>query len=260
MARRILPAPAMPGRGLDASWRESAACLGADTELFFPVGSAGPAAAGIRAAKAFCGGCPVRACCLAYALDTGQTAGIWGGYDENERRFMRQGAAPLCAHAGRNGSRSRGGYRRRLDDALPPDLLPFLGSSAAPDAVAGLVFQRERQALLADRAPGADRLGPRDLRQGWSSHRDGKEQVRVGMAQAPSARQSAARPVAVVIRRSSCVRQVTSRKSRPASRVPGVHADPGAPNRPPHRACRDPSPPHRRPGITGPRAAHGFGG
>ena len=42
MARRILPAPAMPGRGLDASWRESAACLGADTELFFPVGSAGP--------------------------------------------------------------------------------------------------------------------------------------------------------------------------------------------------------------------------
>ena len=90
MARRILPAPAMPGRGLDASWRESAACLGADTELFFPVGSAGPAAVGIRAAKAFCARCRVRACCLAYALDTGQAAGIWGGYDENERRFMRQ--------------------------------------------------------------------------------------------------------------------------------------------------------------------------
>jgi WhiB family redox-sensing transcriptional regulator len=91
MARRILPAPAMAGRGLDASWRESAACLGADTELFFPAGFAGPAAADIHAAKAFCGRCPVRACCLAYALDTGQTAGIWGGYDENERRFMRQG-------------------------------------------------------------------------------------------------------------------------------------------------------------------------
>ena len=93
MARRIPPAPAVPGPGpgLDDSWRESAACLGADTELFFPVGSAGPATAGIRAAKAFCGRCPVRACCLTYALETGQAAGIWGGYDENERRFMRQG-------------------------------------------------------------------------------------------------------------------------------------------------------------------------
>jgi hypothetical protein len=34
---------------------------------------------------------PARVCCLTYALDTGQTAGIWGGYDENERRLMRQG-------------------------------------------------------------------------------------------------------------------------------------------------------------------------
>jgi WhiB family redox-sensing transcriptional regulator len=55
------------------------------------VGFAGPAAADIRAAKAFCERCPVRVCCMAYALDTGQTAGIWGGYDENERRLMRQG-------------------------------------------------------------------------------------------------------------------------------------------------------------------------
>jgi WhiB family redox-sensing transcriptional regulator len=91
MSRRILPAPAVPARGRDASWHESAACLGADTELFFPVGFTGPAAAEIRAAKAFCARCPVRICCLAYALDTGQTAGIWGGYDENERRLMRQG-------------------------------------------------------------------------------------------------------------------------------------------------------------------------
>jgi WhiB family redox-sensing transcriptional regulator len=84
------PAPAVPERGRDASWRESAACSGADTELFFPVGLTGPAAADIRAAKAFCERCPVRVRCLAYALDTGQAAGIWGGCDENERRLMRQ--------------------------------------------------------------------------------------------------------------------------------------------------------------------------
>jgi WhiB family redox-sensing transcriptional regulator len=91
MARRILPAPAVPDRELHTSWHESAACQGADTELFFPVSSTGPAASDIRAAKAFCGRCPVRACCLTYALDTGQIAGIWGGTDENERRLLRQG-------------------------------------------------------------------------------------------------------------------------------------------------------------------------
>jgi WhiB family transcriptional regulator, redox-sensing transcriptional regulator len=90
MARLILPSAAASGRRPDASWRGSAACLDADTELFFPAGVTGPAA-DIRAAKAICGRCPVRACCLAYALDTGQAAGIWGGCDENERRLMRQG-------------------------------------------------------------------------------------------------------------------------------------------------------------------------
>ena len=91
MTRQILPTAAVPDRGQDASWRGSAACLGADTELFFPAGVTGPAAADVRAAKAICGRCTVRACCLAYALDTGQAAGIWGGCDENERRLMRQG-------------------------------------------------------------------------------------------------------------------------------------------------------------------------
>ena len=73
------------GASRDFSWRESAACQGVDPELFFPVGVTGPAVVQIRAAKAICGRCPVRERCLAYALDTGQTAGVWGGCDENER-------------------------------------------------------------------------------------------------------------------------------------------------------------------------------
>ena len=88
MAKQFLPASA--GRGLGASWRELAACLGADTELFFPVGFTGPAEADAEAAKSYCRRCPVRDCCLAYALDTGQVAAIWGGYDERERRLVRQ--------------------------------------------------------------------------------------------------------------------------------------------------------------------------
>jgi len=71
-----------------ASWRESAACRFLDTELFFPIGKAGRAIEEIQRAKAVCAGCPVRQPCLTFALDTHQGYGIWGGYDEDERRLM----------------------------------------------------------------------------------------------------------------------------------------------------------------------------
>ena len=71
-----------------ASWRESAACRFFDTELFFPIGKAGRAIAEIQRAKAICATCPVRQPCLTFALDTHQGYGIWGGYDEDERRLL----------------------------------------------------------------------------------------------------------------------------------------------------------------------------
>ena len=55
----------------------------------FPVGKTGPALAEIRRAKAVCVGCPVRQRCLAFALDTRQEYGIWGGCDADERRVLR---------------------------------------------------------------------------------------------------------------------------------------------------------------------------
>jgi hypothetical protein len=51
------------------------------------------------AAMAVCQGCPVRAACDAWATETGQTLGVWGGvprwpaYQESRRRERRQGAA-----------------------------------------------------------------------------------------------------------------------------------------------------------------------
>jgi len=84
-----------PAAGYDrASWRESAACRFLDTELFFPISKTGLALTEIREAKAVCQGCPVRQACLTFALDTHQGYGIWGGYDEDERRLLlrqRQG-------------------------------------------------------------------------------------------------------------------------------------------------------------------------
>jgi WhiB family redox-sensing transcriptional regulator len=73
----------------------AAACRGADPDLFF-----GPDAERVTdrqrreaQAKAICAGCPVRVACLAYALDTCQAFGIWGGADEDERRAMLRQAA-----------------------------------------------------------------------------------------------------------------------------------------------------------------------
>ncbi|MGH8909786.1 MAG: WhiB family transcriptional regulator [Egibacteraceae bacterium] len=73
-----------------AAWRERAACLDEDPELFFPIGTTGPAIEQAERAKAVCRRCPVRQECLDDALDTGQDAGVWGGMDEDERRALRR--------------------------------------------------------------------------------------------------------------------------------------------------------------------------
>lgn len=66
-------------------WLRSAACIGEDPELFFPVGTSGPALRETADAKRVCGRCPVTADCLEYALAGGQMSGVWGGTDEAER-------------------------------------------------------------------------------------------------------------------------------------------------------------------------------
>jgi WhiB family redox-sensing transcriptional regulator len=65
------------------------ACRDEDPELFFPVGSSGPALLQAAQARAVCAGCPVRIDCLNYAIETGQAAGVWGGVSEEERHAIR---------------------------------------------------------------------------------------------------------------------------------------------------------------------------
>ena len=52
--------------GLDERWREHAACVTADSDLFFPIGVTGPAVGQIAAAKAVCSTCPVCDTCLEF--------------------------------------------------------------------------------------------------------------------------------------------------------------------------------------------------
>jgi WhiB family transcriptional regulator, redox-sensing transcriptional regulator len=83
------------GQEVDSvDWRHFAACRDIDPDLFFPVGTGGPALQQIARAKAVCWGCPVRERCLTDALESGQDAGVWGGLTEDERRVLkRRGAA-----------------------------------------------------------------------------------------------------------------------------------------------------------------------
>lgn len=71
-------------------WVHRARCKDEDPELFFPIGTTGPAAAQIERAKAICMQCEVRVHCLEWALATGQDAGVWGGMSEEERRALRR--------------------------------------------------------------------------------------------------------------------------------------------------------------------------
>jgi WhiB family transcriptional regulator, redox-sensing transcriptional regulator len=71
-------------------WRHHARCRDVDPELFFPIGTTGSAETQVQAAKAVCALCAVRPQCLAWALETAQDTGVWGGASEEERRQLRR--------------------------------------------------------------------------------------------------------------------------------------------------------------------------
>jgi WhiB family transcriptional regulator, redox-sensing transcriptional regulator len=100
LARPAVAVTSVDGMSEVTDWRTRAACLRADPELFFPEWT-GPA---IDQAKQICGGCPVRARCLDWALSHRAAFGIWGGRTAAERHAMGAVTAyPV--------NTSRGGHR-----------------------------------------------------------------------------------------------------------------------------------------------------
>ena len=63
-------------------WTSQAMCLSGDPDVLFQRGAAQ------NLAKVVCRNCPVRAECLADALDNRVEYGVWGGMTERERRAL----------------------------------------------------------------------------------------------------------------------------------------------------------------------------
>lgn len=72
----------------DIEHRQGTPCE-ADPELFFPVGTSGPALLQIAEAKTICRSCRNTTSCLNWALEMGEDEGIWGGTTADERRALR---------------------------------------------------------------------------------------------------------------------------------------------------------------------------
>jgi WhiB family redox-sensing transcriptional regulator len=107
-------------------WRALAGCRATDPDLFFPVSVSGRSLAQVTEAKAICAGCPVRPECLAFAIETGQAHGIWGGLTEEERRQALRRAGDRARSPGpaavRLIDKGRPGRRARLrQDILLPE-------------------------------------------------------------------------------------------------------------------------------------------
>jgi WhiB family redox-sensing transcriptional regulator len=71
------------------TWRERAACLDENPELFFPIGNADPAFHQIEQARVVCRRCEVVQTCLSWA-NSRQDAGVWGGLSEDERHALKR--------------------------------------------------------------------------------------------------------------------------------------------------------------------------
>ena len=74
----------------ERDWSNRASCLDTDPELFFPIGESALAQLQIQEAQAVCTACPVRAPCLAFALQANVPYGVWGGASPQDRSRMRR--------------------------------------------------------------------------------------------------------------------------------------------------------------------------
>ncbi len=89
--------------------RTSLPCRESDPEIWFPVGTGAMAVESEWLAKTLCDGCPIKAACLKYALETGQRYGVWGGVN------METEGVKVARHSTFTPRRSSEDHRTRTD-------------------------------------------------------------------------------------------------------------------------------------------------
>lgn len=112
-------------------WQLQARCREEGLRTFFPPhGLRGRSRARAEdAAKQICRPCPVRGECLRYALDSGESYGVWGGLTPIERLRLRSpssSASPACQAAEPSTPNSPTG------DGVPPVVPHSIGTPRRP--------------------------------------------------------------------------------------------------------------------------------
>lgn len=118
------------------AWMEQAACVGFDTELFFPEAGQAPQ---VELAKAICADCPVANECLRHGLN--EHYGIFGRTTPRQRQKLRVAAkAPSKCEHGRWMSDRCGKCGRRRGEPVQKQLTGF--DLMAPTVVRKSVIPR----------------------------------------------------------------------------------------------------------------------
>ncbi|MEU6406832.1 WhiB family transcriptional regulator [Streptomyces sp. NPDC046985] len=81
-----------PQRAL-SDWRDQAACVGEDPDIFFPLADSVAPGAETALARSICRRCPVLLACRTWAIERGEDEGIWGATTAAQRRAIRRAAA-----------------------------------------------------------------------------------------------------------------------------------------------------------------------
>lgn len=158
------------------SWTEQGSCRTADPEIFYSSDDA-------IFAKGVCAGCPVIDQCLAWALESREPHGVWGGLDEQERKQLtlpntiaaRRRREALAAARQRASANSRQAKipRAPRKNAEEPDTdaaesteqatrreLPRPSAPAPAPAAAGTSPARTIPGMLSRAQQGAPKLDP----------------------------------------------------------------------------------------------------
>ncbi|MFE9451928.1 WhiB family transcriptional regulator [Streptomyces sp. NPDC006739] len=90
-----------------SDWRDRAACIGEDPDLFFPLSDLAVPGSETSRAQAVCRRCDVLIACRTWAIEHGEDDGIWGATTATQRRAIRRATTNPAPAARRRGDDAR---------------------------------------------------------------------------------------------------------------------------------------------------------